>query len=987
MATGDISSPAISSNGKQATFTVDSLTGASVTASAGDLLNITFDCTSEGYTGTTPGTKSRTGIRCLFSGATGTTVTVDLEEPIHDDCTSVVMDATSGAITDGTVTSNAATDLATTNNSTLDYATAFGIVVSKVYEKVTGSFDVDVVAGAGAYKGHRSNFGIAAVEVTAHEPIAITGLIGTWTNGETITGGTSGATAEIIDTASGKVYVRKQSGTWSAAETITGGSSGATAIYLSGGRTVTKTATSLTAADAIGTRGWKDTIQVFRCSFDVSSGGGDWASGFVNKDWVTIDAKAYPKIGDAASVRTAPVELMFANPADDYDTVEKYCDPTGTFTLSVATSGALSIGEGLVGDTSGAEAVVNQAYASGVSSLSISYVRGTWSGTESFTSHTGVTGTISSISYNGSDSFGTGTLANPYQTMIKALKECENSSTDNTASWSTIYVKAGRSFMGPYAFANYTTTKDGPVNITRAPGVAEADAVISGSADSGDTNATDGLRTHLIRVHDIKVDFKYYNDPLGLDTNQGYYQISTGSAPDGGLISSGNGAIFENVVFEGRGRLLDGSPDVFWHEKAFERLGLFLYGCSFTDFNDACAKARVARDCEVVDCSGDWIRPFDANSVFDRSRITTTDNLGNIAINNRISLNAQGTGTHCDVWQFVGTGTTNYENVGFYQNLAYDLDNVQIGPFYNGANTGISDTTSRINSMFMALNVQEPDDNTEIGQLDDCFVRGAFVYNNSFGDTLLLRNNYKQQNAWWVRNYFAELAEDATGLLENTGYIDNHNADLFTYTAVSADGFDNTTGGSVAALFDDFDTTYKPKVGGALDARGYTDPIMTSDADASAWRTDGSASITAIQSAATEDITGQVQVDGTIRLTSQRASGLWGSVITKDDTKITLVSQVTGGTRAYSVGSVTGAGTSTLQVILTPTPLIYSVAAGGTVTVTIGEGWLTDENGNTTAAYSGIADGDNSSTQVPSGGGGNATKGNFGIHTGIKIGV
>jgi hypothetical protein len=113
------------------------------------------------------------------------------------------------------------------------------------------------------------------------------------------------------------------------------------------------------------------------------------------------------------------------------------------------------------------------------------------------------------------------------------------------------------------------------------------------------------------------------------------------------------------------------------------------------------------------------------------------------------------------------------------------------------------------------------------------------------------------------------------------------------------------------------------------------------------------------------DGTGQVQTDGTIRMIFTRLSGLWGSTITPDNTKITAISQVTGGTRSFTVGSVSGAGSGTLQVILTPTPLIYSTASGGVVTVTIGEGWLTDENGNTNALTTGIADGNNSSTRVP----------------------
>ena len=137
------------------------------------------------------------------------------------------------------------------------------------------------------------------------------------------------------------------------------------------------------------------------------------------------------------------------------------------------------------------------------------------------------------------------------------------------------------------------------------------------------------------------------------------------------------------------------------------------------------------------------------------------------------------------------------------------------------------------------------------------------------------------------------------------------------------------------------------------------------DFDLFGKRLPSTADIGGVQRGSVVDGTGQVEADGTIRMNFTRLSGLWGSTITPDNTKITAISQVTGGTRTFSVGSVSGAGSGTLQVIITPSPLIYSTASGGVVTVTIAEGWLADENGNTTAAFSGIDDVDNSSTQTP----------------------
>lgn len=58
--------------------------------------------------------------------------------------------------------------------------------------------------------------------------LTLTSVTGTFVAGETITGGTSGATAIINVTGSSKIVCRNVSGTFTAAETITGGTSGAT---------------------------------------------------------------------------------------------------------------------------------------------------------------------------------------------------------------------------------------------------------------------------------------------------------------------------------------------------------------------------------------------------------------------------------------------------------------------------------------------------------------------------------------------------------------------------------------------------------------------------------------------------------------------------------------------------------------------------------------------------------------------------------------
>lgn len=61
--------------------------------------------------------------------------------------------------------------------------------------------------------------------------LVVTGISGTFTAGETITGGTSGDTAVLvsIDVGAGKLYLETITGDFTDTETITGGTSGATA--------------------------------------------------------------------------------------------------------------------------------------------------------------------------------------------------------------------------------------------------------------------------------------------------------------------------------------------------------------------------------------------------------------------------------------------------------------------------------------------------------------------------------------------------------------------------------------------------------------------------------------------------------------------------------------------------------------------------------------------------------------------------------------
>ena len=127
----------------------------------------------------------------------------------------------------------------------------------------------------------------------------------------------------------------------------------------------------------------------------------------------------------------------------------------------------------------------------------------------------------------------------------------------------------------------------------------------------------------------------------------------------------------------------------------------------------------------------------------------------------------------------------------------------------------------------------------------------------------------------------------------------------------------------------------------------------------------------------------QVQAEGTLRITHTLTGRLFGT-ISVDNDAITVTQD--GVSRTIDSVSILGNGTSSCSITVTFTVPLYSHASSGSPSVQIDKAGIFDSLGNFNASVdTTIAEGDNSSTQLP--GGGPSTKGNNGINTGIKIGV
>jgi hypothetical protein len=383
-------------------------------------------------------------------------------------------------------------------------------------------------------------------------------------------------------------------------------------------------------------------------------------------------------------------------------------------------------------------------------------------------------------------------------------------------------------------------------------------------------------------------------------------------------------------------------------------------GCSFTDFANTDCSYRMTRcvgdvffsqkatanpaptqDGFIVSFNALEVADRDDNCIFLNSGSAIDISTGFAVVGNTIERHGTGTSTAPAVQIYADLNENDCTNIML-------LGNTVVGQRINFAYNSVG-TVSLVRSNLLFIgNAAEDGSNIKgdtFGTPNSNRVgnfptqHGTGVFHNRSHQTTFPANDSSASGA---RGFLGPNTIDYAGLTA-LGFVDDQ----------SLNSAGNAGGGD-----------YTPDTGSVLIDQ-LPEAYQFTDYDLYGNRLPSTADIGGVQRGSVVDGTGQIQADGTIRMNFTRLSGLWGSTITPDNTKITAISQTTGGTRTFTVGSVSGAGSGTLQVIITPSPLIYSTASGGTVTVTIGEGWLADENGNTTAAFSGIDDVDNSSTQTP----------------------
>lgn len=385
--------------GTLVTVSVPSLDGSLITQIE-DGQSCTVNLTSEGYSGATLGTLSRS-IPCEFesaSGASPASVVLRVSEPIYVDDTSVTLTCTAGAFDDGTTTSAAITAESVTNSSTLVYPKCLGQIAGVLNS--SNELLVEYSALSGTVTAEAIGFGHFALD-----------------------GSLASVKFDLDD----------------------------------GVTTLTDTVTAMSRSSynpstfysAIQTAGMID-----EDPFTANSGGSgifktDFDMSLLNDGEVTLTATFYPKVGDASSVRTVTWTLWNDNGATlTQNTL--YIDSRSTGTLSGVT-GTFTVGEKITGGTSGAIGRIRSISGSTINFSHMSAVVA-WSASETITgADSGATATMSSVSHNGNNANAGTSSGSPKRTLAGSVP------TGSTSTQYTIYLMGDTTDKSFYSIGRSTT--------------------------------------------------------------------------------------------------------------------------------------------------------------------------------------------------------------------------------------------------------------------------------------------------------------------------------------------------------------------------------------------------------------------------------------------------------------------------------------------------------------------------------------------------
>lgn len=425
MATGDFVSVAMNADA-QVELVVEGDYSAATDFESGKAA--TIGCTIPGYTSGASDPKSFTGVALKFKSATyaapNTTFVLQPKIWVTSGATSITLDADAGLFNNGTATA-AVSGQATSNaaNTVAEHKPTVH-VRSRLYQKQTSTFYVDVEAYGPVYPGHEDNFGIDRVKV------AITDNDGAGTT-KTLTADT---VTQIAADSNGKyanVTVFRV-GPFDVADWDGGGTDATDDKWL----VIVPTA----YATVGGTRDGQTEYHFANPNADITG----------NEAWVDASGTMTLSVGISGDIAAGDLITGVTSGADAV---------VGAAATTGATSLTIHHSEGTW--TSGEAITINTLAGSET---------GTLSGTPSFTADD-ATGAV-------------GSSATPYRSISAAGRAIQNANTSGKASWGTIYLQEGWHTLGDYAAGTAWNTTDGPLTITRASGTTKASVRLCRSNDS-----------------------------------------------------------------------------------------------------------------------------------------------------------------------------------------------------------------------------------------------------------------------------------------------------------------------------------------------------------------------------------------------------------------------------------------------------------------------------------------------------------------------
>ena len=876
-------------------------------------------------------------------------ITLDLPDEYRATDTGGTLTIDAEAISDGTYTSNAY-DSTFTSDSTCPNPKPTCNCFTSYMRRESGEFYVDVQATGKAIAGYLSNTGIACVEVTATD-----------------------------DDGDGTPVTKR-----------------ASAMQL-------VPAANATTGEYASTPAWR--VGPFDLAPD-----GDWGSGgATDHKQIVITAVAKPWIGNADSLVESAPQLVFADASDDYDTHTAYVDNRGTMTIASGLAYDLEKGVCLVGNTSGARAMLSEDAAASTTTFKINHLDGTFTSGEPITFDTA---TVSLTT--GADV----ALEDGDEMKTEDRNTCGHIQGAALADATTLLLKTYWGTWDADEVVDFYRIGDGLIASGQLSGTpTKLTATLVGSPSfTGDdsTGVVDNIAQPFLTTYKAAKACATANTGgagtggsaswsqvilRSSESHQGRYALGKYtfadrfSTIDGPVVFTRTGeetpVVVGTVDNNGIKTHLWRLQDVDWERSGGETIahqcdhGGATWDTGTTVGNGwasshinvqhrALAPNRAHSSTGVQTSTQGRVREHIGGGFLDTiwcifaeqivARDLHIDGLADapkptngstafLHLNSYITLRPDGpdpeVAAHSDVLQFTGSGAADsYVNTEMSWCRSEPATGTQPAPFYNMTNS----EGDEINRFAMVGVIQDIEVGNTISQLDDITVNDHYYWCNVFGDGLVTKNAYDEANCSWYGNIFKSTIE-----FSYTGWRNNHHI-AGDFAGQLSTGAGGETLGDLFVDYENDDWTPKGTLLNRLE-----DAFVPYDGAGTAVPDDGSGAIGALQVAGvttptvttatpTSETSSGATVGGNVTAdggATVTSRGVYWALTSNPTSGDNVETAGTGGTGSYTV-SITGVDPETTVYVVAWATNSAGTATGSEVeftTLAASEGGDSDDGG------------------------------------------